>query len=98
MDIQGLGRAFSYLQRPQETPSGLVGNHWQFAVRHVPLNPPGDLLHLVNPGSRYEHSEGPAQVLSRPSAVAQAEAVLPLLFKSFVTGLGANEPVLVFAP
>jgi hypothetical protein len=102
MDIEALVRAFNNLPRSPKVPSGLVDNHWQFGVHHVPLTPPGDLLYLINPGSRYGHSEGPAQILSLPSAAARAEILVPLLLKSFVDALVTQAdpypPVSAYAP
>lgn len=92
MSLPELIKAFNGLPRSQKTPSGLVDNHWQFAVQHVTLNPPGDLVHLVNPDSRFVHCEGPAQILSCTSAIAQADIVLPMLLKAFVTKLGIADP------
>jgi len=79
--------AFNRLPRPRTTPTGLP-NHWYFTIRHVPLTPPGDLLHLVHPLSRYIHCAGPKQILSLPSPAAQAHVVVPLLLESFLSGLG----------
>jgi hypothetical protein len=93
MDFQELVQEFNKLPRSPKTPSGLVDDHWQFAVRHVPLEPPGDMLHLANPGSRFTHSEGPAQILSAQSATDRADIVLPLLLKAFVNNMGIrNDP------
>jgi len=93
MDLPALVQAFNNLPRSPKTQSGLVDNHWQFAVHHVPREPPGDILHLVNPGSFYQHSEGPAQILSAPNVAARAEIVLPLLLRAFVNSMGLqNDP------
>lgn len=79
-------QAFNNLPRPEKTPSG-IPNHWYFTVRHVDLQPPGDLVHLVNPDSHYIHCAGPTQILSLPSAAAKAEVIVPLLLDSFIQGL-----------
>ena len=96
MDLQELVRAFNKLPRSPKTPSGLVDDHWHFTVRHVPLKPPGDLLHLVNPPSEYTHTEGPAQILSIDSTASRADVVLPMLLRTFVNNMGVSDPR--FAP
>jgi hypothetical protein len=83
MDRQELVRVFNSLPRRPLTQSGLVENHWHFAIQHVGLNPPGDLLHIMNPGSRFNHCEGPAQILSCSSVSQQADLVLPMLLEGF---------------
>jgi hypothetical protein len=92
MDLQELVRTFNKLPRSPKTPSGLVDDHWHIAIRHVPLKPPGDLLHLVNPGSQYTHFEGPAQILSVEPATSRADVVLPMLLRSFVNSMGESDP------
>jgi MYND finger len=91
MDLQELVRAFNRLPRSPKTPSGL-DSHWHIAIRHVPLSPPGDLLHLVHPGSQYTHVDGPAQILSVVSAESRADIVLPMLLRSFVNNMGEIDP------
>ena len=81
-------QAFNSLPRQKLSPSGAVPNHWHFSVRHVPLEPPGDLLFIVNPGARYVHVEGPAPILTLTTPAKQAEVVVPLLVKAFNGGLG----------
>ena len=78
-------RSFNRLARPQTTPTGLP-NHWVFRIRHVPLNPPGDLLVAVHPLSRYTLQAGPAQVLSLPTLPEKAEAIVLLLLNTFIKG------------
>ncbi|CZT49523.1 uncharacterized protein RSE6_10384 [Rhynchosporium secalis] len=86
MSLPELVQAFNALPRAVKTPSGLVDNHWHFAVRHVTLEPPGDILHIVNPGSRYSiSSEGAAQILSCESVAERADIVLPILLKLFTS-------------
>ncbi len=101
MELHALVKAFNNLSRSPKTPSGQVDNHWQFAVHHVALAPPGDLLHLINPGSFLTHTEGPAQIFIRPSTATQADLILPLLLRPFVTSMGASSDdsqVAPFAP
>lgn len=50
-------REFNNLPRPRTTPSGLP-NHWVFRVRHVPLNPLGDLVVAVHPQSFFQLQAG----------------------------------------
>lgn len=96
MDLHELVRSFNLLQRSAKTPSGLVDNHWHFAVRHVNFAPRADLLHIVNPGSRFIKVQGPAQILSIPSVDEQADILVPLLLKAFVIPSHAGAPP--FAP
>ncbi|KAI9926370.1 hypothetical protein ASPWEDRAFT_176660 [Aspergillus wentii DTO 134E9] len=83
--MEAAAEAFNKVPRVAKTPTGLP-NHWFFSVRHVPLNPPGDLVHLVHPPSRLVHVEGPRQIGSLPSPDVKADAVVPLLLKAFITG------------
>ncbi|GKT46271.1 uncharacterized protein ColSpa_06452 [Colletotrichum spaethianum] len=78
-------RSFNALPRPNTTPTGLP-NRWVFGIRHVPLNPPGDLVVAVHPPSRYIVQGGPGQILSLPSASAKAKALVPLLLDAFIHG------------
>ncbi|KAK1595345.1 uncharacterized protein LY79DRAFT_547449 [Colletotrichum navitas] len=78
-------RSFNALSRERTTPSGLP-NLWAFGVRHVPIEPEGDLVVVVHPPSRYLLSAGPAQILSLPSAPAKAKALVPLLLDAFLSG------------
>lgn len=84
-------QTFNALPRQEKAPSGAVPNHWHFSVRHVQLEPPGDLVFLLNPAARYIHVEGPATISSLSSAPAQAEIIAPLLLKAFNNGLGVPE-------
>ncbi|KAL1961753.1 hypothetical protein VTN77DRAFT_1079 [Rasamsonia byssochlamydoides] len=84
--MDDLVKAFNKLPRPQTTPGGVL-NHWYFCVRHVPLDPPGDVLHLVNPPSRFVHCEPPSQILSLPFPASQADIIVRLLLESFVSGM-----------
>lgn len=80
---------FSSLPRPRTTPSGLP-NHWVFNVRHVPLNPPGDLVVAVHPRSYFQLQAGPAQILALPTSAERAEALIPHLLQAFITGGDPN--------
>ena len=82
---------FNSLPRQKFAPSGQMPNHWHFSIRHVALEPPGDLLFILNPGARYIHVEGPAPMLSLSTPAAQAEVIVPLLLKAFNGGMG-NPP------
>ncbi|OHE97096.1 hypothetical protein CORC01_07537 [Colletotrichum orchidophilum] len=89
-------REFKALRRPKTTPTGL-DNNWVFGVRHVDLNPPGDLVLAVHPISSYLLQAGPAQILSQPTARDRAKAVVPLLLQAFSNGRpGTDLPT--FAP
>ena len=84
---------FNSMPRNERSPSGMVANHWHFSIRHVPLEPPADLLFLINPASHFVHTEGPL-----PSATpgqndeARAVAQAFLLVKAFASGLGGSAP------
>lgn len=93
-------QAFNNLSRDKLTPSGLL-NHWHFTIRHVDLDPPGDLVHLVHPFSNFIHCAGPTQILSLPSAAAKADVIVPLLLDSFIQGIAISpneKPMEAFAP
>ena len=91
-------QSFNSLPRQERVPSGAVPNHWHFSVRHVPLEPPGDLLFILCPGARYIHVEGPAPILSLQSPSAQAEVITSLLLKAFNSGLGSDSSAPKLAP
>ncbi|KAK2014790.1 hypothetical protein LZ32DRAFT_690259 [Colletotrichum eremochloae] len=82
-------RSFNALSRPRSTPTGLP-NHWVFGVRHVPINPEGDLVVAVHPLIRYALTAGPAQILSLSSASEKAKALVPLLLDAFLDGNRSN--------
>src|SRR6266480_4920416 len=81
-----LVQSFNSLPRPKTTASGLL-NHWFFAVRHVPFNPPGDLVQIIHLESQFQHCEGPRQILSLTTPAAQSDVIVPLLLQSFITGI-----------
>jgi hypothetical protein len=91
-------QTFNSLPREQSAPSGIVSNHWHFSIRHVPLEPPGDLVFVLNPEARYIHVEGPRTILALPTATAQAEVIAPLLLKAFNEGLGTPPATPKLAP
>ncbi|KAI4174861.1 MAG: hypothetical protein LQ348_006288 [Seirophora lacunosa] len=96
---QDLISNFNALPRPARTPSGLVPNHWNISIRHVPIPPPGDLVFLVQPDSEYMHSEGPIQTVEgqpqghvlNPKSLVTLQTIAKLIMKAFVEGLGAGE-------
>lgn len=83
---------FNSLPRQKMAPSGMVANDWVFDVFHVDLSPPGDLLMLVNPGSRYVHMEGPDGGLSKADMSEKAQSTAKLLIKAFNGGMGMDDP------
>ncbi|EME81186.1 uncharacterized protein MYCFIDRAFT_204223 [Pseudocercospora fijiensis CIRAD86] len=83
--MEDLVREFNSLPRPQTTPTGLP-NHWVFRTRHVPLQPPGDLLIAVHPPSTFALHAGPAQILNLPSLPDKATAIVSLLLDAFIKG------------
>lgn len=89
MDPSQLVATFNTLPRRPLAPSGNVANHWHISVRHVGLEPPGDLLLIVNPAARYVHVEGPlpSSAANAPVSVKAATWAL-LLLKAFNNALG----------
>ena len=93
---QDLTSSFNALPRPVQTPSGLVPNHWNISIRHVTLFPPGDLVFLVQPDSRYVHSEGPIQIVEgqvpghklNPKSLVTLQTIARLIMKAFVEAMG----------
>ena len=94
MDPTNLIPAFNNLPRSKFAPSGSVPNHWHVSLRSVPLEPPGHLLFIINPTSRYVYVEGPLPPeYSNASSEVQATTVAMLLLKAFNGGLGAAQEV-----
>ncbi|KAI3542614.1 hypothetical protein CSPX01_06819 [Colletotrichum filicis] len=89
-------RDFKTLGRSKSTPSGL-DNKWVFGVRHVELNPPGDLVIAVHPVSRFVLRGGPAQILSQPTERDRARATVTPLLQAFFKGSPGAEHA-AFAP
>ncbi|KAK1655031.1 hypothetical protein BDP81DRAFT_308743 [Colletotrichum phormii] len=89
-------RDFKTLGRSKTTPSGL-DNKWVFGIRHVDLNPPGDLLLAVHPVSRFVLQGGPAQILSQPTERDRARAAVIPLLQAFSKGSPGAEHA-AFAP
>ncbi|KAG7055797.1 acyl-CoA dehydrogenase domain-containing protein [Colletotrichum scovillei] len=89
-------RDFKTLGRSKTTPSGL-DNKWVFGVRHVDLNPPGDLVIAVHPKSRFLLQGGPAQILSQPTEQDRARATVTPLLQAFFKGSPGAEHA-AFAP
>lgn len=79
--------SFNRLNRPERAPSGLVGNHWYFAIRHVPLQPAGDIVQIINPESHFQVCTDRSQILSLPNLAAQADVIVPLLLETFIKGV-----------
>jgi len=91
MDPTTLVSTFNALPRNKVSPSGSVPNHWHISLRQVPLDPPGHLLFIISPASRYVHVEGPLPPdYSTASTEVKATAVSMLLLKAFNDGLGAG--------
>ncbi len=86
MDDTALARAFNNLTLAETTPTGLP-NGWHLSVRHVPMNPAGDMVFLVHPQSEYICSEGPANISCLPTSDTQANVAVPLLLNRFVKGV-----------
>lgn len=90
MNMNSVVASFNALPRQEKAPSGTVPNHWYFAIRHVPLEPPGDLVHIVQPDSEFVVTAGPTQINSLPSVAAKAKVIVPLLLDTFVAGLSRD--------
>ncbi|KAL9011045.1 MAG: hypothetical protein Q9173_004081 [Seirophora scorigena] len=103
---QDLISNFNALPRPARTPSGLVPNHWNISIRHVPTSPPGDLVFLVQPDSEYVHIEGPIQKVEgqpqghvlNPKSLVTLQTIAKLIMKAFVEGTGAGDAIPPSAP
>ena len=92
MDPSNLVSTFNSLPRKKLTPSGTIPNHWHISLRHVPLNPTGQLLFIINPGARYVQTAGPLpQTAEDVSLAVRATALAMLLIKAFNDGLGAPQ-------
>lgn len=91
-DPVSLVSTFNALPRNQLSPSGTVPNHWHISLRQVPLQPPGQVLFLINPAARYVHVEGPLPP-DYTSATTQVKATIwgMLLLNAFNKSLGATE-------
>ncbi|KAF4635192.1 hypothetical protein G7Y89_g2901 [Cudoniella acicularis] len=85
--MEAIVQKFNNLPRVNKAPSSLVNNDWHFSIRHVPLDPPGDLLIIVNPGSHFVCSQGPKQILSLPSNAAKADIIVSMLLEAFISGV-----------
>ncbi|KAK4135801.1 hypothetical protein BT67DRAFT_433216 [Trichocladium antarcticum] len=78
-------REFNALFRPRPAPADLA-NHWVFGVCHVDLNPPGDLVMAVHPGSSSVRQGGPTEILSLATGPEKAEAIIACLLDAFIKG------------
>ena len=95
---QDLISNFNNLLRTPRSPSGMVPNHWHISIRHVPLNPPGDLVFIVNPEAHYVHTEGHIQTVEgqipghtlNPKSLITLQVIAKLIMKAFVQGMGAG--------
>ena len=92
MDPTSLVTSFNALPRNRLSPSGAVPNHWHISLRHIPLQPPGYALFIVNPASAYVHTEGPLPP-SYHDATVEVKASLwsILLLRAFNNGLGTTD-------
>lgn len=88
MAEERLVKAFNDLPNPKVVPSGLP-NHWHFSVRHVPFEPPGDVVHLVHVESGFISTiESPEVLEILPlDPRGQADVVVPLLLNGFLKGV-----------
>ncbi|KII85248.1 hypothetical protein PLICRDRAFT_45442 [Plicaturopsis crispa FD-325 SS-3] len=90
-EVTRLVDRFNNLPRNEKAPSGLVDNYWHFEIRHVPIPPPGDLLFIINPPSKYVHCEK-LPIASGETDMEKISMVVALgLLKGFVDSLGGNQ-------
>ena len=88
-DAQALVSTFNAVPRNRDAPSGRVPNHFHFSIRHIPLTPPGYVVFIIQPASRYVHVEGPLPAnFASETLPVKATAISILLLKSFNKGLG----------
>ncbi|KAI9739053.1 MAG: hypothetical protein M1834_007265 [Cirrosporium novae-zelandiae] len=83
--------SFNSLPRKETVPSGIAPNHWHFSMRHVPLDPPGDVVFILNPTVRFCHVEGPLKVAGPGTAQDEENRAIAKAFflvKAFANGLG----------
>lgn len=91
MDPATLVPTFNALPRNHLSPSGAVPNHWHISLRHIPLQPPGYVLFIVNPASEYVHTEGPlAPGYQDASIEIKATLWSILLLRAFNGSLGTS--------
>ena len=89
MDPASLVNTFNSLPRNKLTPSGVNPNHWHISLRHVPLHPPGHLLFLINPATRFVYTPGPIPPSAQNEPItAKASMLALLLIQAFNNGLG----------
>lgn len=89
---------FNNLPRPAQAPSGLVPNHWNISIRHVPLSPPGDLVVFVQPDSHWVHSEGPIQTVEgqapghilNPKSLVTLQTIARFIMKAFLGSMATT--------
>ncbi|KAL6718701.1 hypothetical protein ACLMJK_002935 [Lecanora helva] len=91
MDPTTIVPTFNALPRNKLSPSGSVPNHWHISLRTVPLQPPGELLFIISPPSRYIHVEGPLPPSFATSSPEMRSSMIGiLLLQAFNGGLGAG--------
>ena len=91
MDPATLVTTFNALPRNPKVPSGFTANQWHFSLRHVPLHPPGTVLFIINPGSRYVHVEGPIPPAAETEPLPlRATMYAMLLLKAFNSAMGTS--------
>jgi len=98
-DLRILVNKFNKLPRTPRAPSGLVDNHWTFCIRPVPLHPPGDVIFIINPGSRYTHLEGPMPgTFTTLPLPTKAKMIATFLVKAFAQGMDPDPRTPKLAP
>ena len=73
-------------------------NYWNINIRHVPLNPPGDLVFFAPPDSHYVHTEGPIQTVEgqvsgrklNPKSLVTLQVISRLILKAFIEGMTSS--------
>ncbi|KAJ7454694.1 hypothetical protein FB451DRAFT_1278997 [Mycena latifolia] len=90
---------FNKLPRSPRAPSGLVPNVWHFDIRYVQLQPPSNMVFLLQPESSYVHTElvpiGQPQGLGfaffPDTAKEAAPEIAKALIHAFVTSFGVGK-------
>jgi len=89
--LSQLVKAFNALPRRSMTPSGLLRNHWHISIRHIELQPPGDVVFFYNldPNTNFMKVSQPLWVSDIESTEATV-IITRILMEGFLSNLGAD--------